>query len=100
VEYGNVTQIVLFENDVHAVLMSGRNYDVIPPNGDCPRESNVQRHYRTQYAIDPPSDNAIRRWLNKFQEAGNALHRKGKGGPSPLQEDVDRIQESWKSYVL
>jgi transposase-like protein len=26
---------------------------------------------------DPPSDNAIRRWLKQFQETGSVLHRKG-----------------------
>jgi hypothetical protein len=59
--------------------MPGRKYDVIPQNGDCSRESNVptlvfetnaviktQRHYRTQYGKDPPSDNAIRRWLKQI----------------------------------
>jgi hypothetical protein len=35
-----------------------------------------QRRYRTQYGTDPPSGNAIRRWLKQFQETGNVLHRK------------------------
>jgi hypothetical protein len=26
---------------------------------------------------NPPSDNAIRRWLKQFQETGSVLHRKG-----------------------
>jgi hypothetical protein len=38
----NVTQEVLFGNAVLAALMSGRKYDVIPQNGDCPRESIVR----------------------------------------------------------
>jgi hypothetical protein len=37
-----VTQKVLFGNTVLVALMSGRKYDVIPQNGDCPRESNVR----------------------------------------------------------
>jgi hypothetical protein len=41
-EYENVTQKVLFDNAIFAALMSGRKYDVIPQNGDCPRESNVR----------------------------------------------------------
>jgi hypothetical protein len=41
-----------------------------------------QRGYRTQYGKDPPSDNAIRRWLKQFQETGSVLHRKGAGRPS------------------
>jgi hypothetical protein len=39
----------------------------------------TQRHYRTQYGKDPPSDNAIRLWLKQFQGTGNILHRKGAG---------------------
>jgi transposase len=54
-----------------------------------------QRNYRTQYGKDPPSDNAIRRWLKQFQETGSVLHRKGAGRPSTSQEDVDRIQEKF-----
>jgi hypothetical protein len=29
--------------------------------------------YRTQYREDPPSDNAIRSWLNQFQETGSVV---------------------------
>jgi hypothetical protein len=35
----------------------------------------MQRRYRTQYGKDPPSDNAIRRWLKQFQETGSVLGR-------------------------
>jgi transposase len=55
----------------------------------------MQRHYRTQYGKDSPSDNAIRRWLKQFQETGSVLHRKGAGRPSTLPEDFDRIQEAF-----
>jgi hypothetical protein len=55
----------------------------------------TRRRYRTQYGIDPPSDNAIRRWLKQFQETGSVQHRNGAGRPSPLQEVVDRIQETF-----
>jgi transposase len=55
----------------------------------------TQRRYSTQYGKAPPSDNAIRRWLNQFQETGTVLHRKGAGRLSTLQEDVDRIQEAF-----
>jgi hypothetical protein len=68
-EYESVTQKVLFGNAVLAALMSGRKYDVIP--------QIWRRRYRTQYGKDPPSDNAIRRWLKQFQETGSVLHRKG-----------------------
>jgi hypothetical protein len=54
-----------------------------------------QRRYRTQYGNDPPSDNAIRRWVKQFQETGSVL-----GRPSTSREDFDRIQEAWTSYVL
>jgi hypothetical protein len=33
----------------------------------------MQRRYRTQYGKDPPSDNAIRRWLKQFQETGSIV---------------------------
>jgi hypothetical protein len=41
-EYESVSQKVLFCNAVLAALMSERQYDVIPQNGDCSRESNVR----------------------------------------------------------
>jgi hypothetical protein len=88
-EYERVTQKVLFGNYVLAELMSGRKYDAISQNADPSRESNgrsfffetksvikMQRRYRTQYGKAPPSDNAIRRWLEQFQETGSVLHRK------------------------
>jgi hypothetical protein len=37
----SVTQKLLFGNAVLTALMYGRNYDVIPQNGDCLRESNM-----------------------------------------------------------
>jgi hypothetical protein len=55
----------------------------------------MQRHYRSQYGKDSPSDKTIRRRLKQFQETGSVLHRKGTGRPSTLQEDVDRIQEAF-----
>jgi hypothetical protein len=102
-EYESVTQKVLFGNGVLSALMSGRKY-VMPESGDCSRESNAihwffetksviktQRRYRTHYGKDPPSDNAIRRWLRQFQETGSVLHRKGAVRPSTSQKDVGRI---------
>jgi hypothetical protein len=107
-EYENVTQKVLFGNAVLAALVSGRKYDVITQNGDCSRESNVrtfvfrkrsvikmQRRYRTEYGIDPPSDNAIRRWIKQFQETSSVLHQKAVRRPRTSQEVVDRIQEAF-----
>ncbi|GBM95683.1 hypothetical protein AVEN_104970-1 [Araneus ventricosus] len=55
----------------------------------------TQRRFKTTYKKDPPSDNAIRRWLTQFQETGSVLHRKGAGRPSTSQENVDRIQETF-----
>jgi hypothetical protein len=51
-----------------------------------------QCRYRTQYGKEPPSDNAIRRWLKQYQETGSVLHRKGAGRPSTSQKGVDRTQ--------
>jgi hypothetical protein len=59
----------------------------------------MQRRCRTQYGRISPSDNAIRRWLEQFQEPGSVLHRKGTGRPNTSQENVDRIQEAWTFYV-
>jgi hypothetical protein len=59
----------------------------------------TQRRYRTQHGEDPPTVNAIRRWVKQFQEPGCVLHRKGAGTPSTSQEDVGRIQETWTFYV-
>jgi hypothetical protein len=36
----------------------------------------MQRRYGTQYGKDPPSDNAIQRWLKQFQETDSVLHDK------------------------
>jgi hypothetical protein len=33
----------------------------------------TQRRYRTEHGEDPPSGNAIRRWLKRFQEAGSVV---------------------------
>jgi hypothetical protein len=55
----------------------------------------MQRPYRTQYGKDPPSDNAIRRWLEQFQDTGTVVHLKGAGRLSTSQEDVGRIQEKF-----
>jgi hypothetical protein len=55
----------------------------------------TQRRYRTEHGKDPPSDNAIRRWLKRFKETRNVLHRKGAGRPSTSQEGVDRMQEAF-----
>jgi hypothetical protein len=56
--------------------MSRRKYDVIPQNGETKSVIKRQRRYRTQYGKDSLSDNAIRRWLQQFQEIGTVLHRK------------------------
>jgi hypothetical protein len=36
-------------------------------------DMKTQRLYRTQYGKDPPSGNAIQRWLQQFQEADSVL---------------------------
>jgi transposase len=59
----------------------------------------MQRRYRAQHCKDPPSNNAIWRWLKQFQETGSVLQRKGEERPSSSQEDVDRNQEAWTSQV-
>jgi transposase len=59
-----------------------------------------QRRYRIQYGRDPPLDTkAMRRWVKQLQETGSVLRRKGARRPSTAQEDVDRVQEAWTSYV-
>ncbi|GBL72709.1 hypothetical protein AVEN_127946-1 [Araneus ventricosus] len=46
----------------------------------------TQRRFRTTYKKDPPSDNAIRRWLTQFQETGSVLHRKGREDRAPRRK--------------
>jgi hypothetical protein len=48
----------------------------------------MQRRYRTQHGKDPPSGNAIRRWLKQFQETGSVLRRQEAGRPRTSQEVV------------
>jgi hypothetical protein len=57
--------------------------------------NKMHRGDRTQYRKDPPSGNAIRRWLKQFLGTGNVLHRNGAGRPSTAQEDVDRVHEAF-----
>jgi arsenate reductase-like glutaredoxin family protein len=81
--YENITQKVLFDNAVFTTFMSGEKYDVIVQNINCSRENNVRTlvfrnkvHYQNATPLqnsilkDPPSENAIRRWLQQF----SALH--------------------------
>lgn len=56
----------------------------------------TQRRYRARYGKDPPSDNAIRRWLKQFQQTGSVLQQKGAGRPGTKQENVDRI---WEAFI-
>jgi hypothetical protein len=61
-EYENVTQKVLFGNAVLAALMSEREYDVIPQNGDCSRESNVRTwvfRYKVRYQNATSLQNSV-----------------------------------------
>jgi hypothetical protein len=58
--------------------MSGRKYDIITQNVrtlifETKSVIQIQRRYRTQYGKDPPSDNALRRWLKRFQETGSIV---------------------------
>jgi transposase len=112
-EYESVTQEVVFGNTVLVALISGMKYDVITQNFGCSRERQcayfrffetktvikTQRRYRTQNWIDPPSENAVRRWIKQFQETGSVLYRNVEGRPSTSQKDADWIQKDWPSYV-
>jgi hypothetical protein len=65
-KYESVPKTCLFDKSLLAALMSARKYDVIHQTGDCSlvsRESviNTQRHCRTPYGKDSPSDNVIPR---------------------------------------
>jgi hypothetical protein len=59
----------------------------------------MQRRYRIQYGNNPPSDNAIRRWLKQFQGTDNVLHRKGAGRSSTLLESRMRLLEAQKNQL-
>jgi hypothetical protein len=103
-EYKIRTQKFYLVTSVLSALTSGRKYDVITQNCDCLTESNVRTlvfrkkaryqnasRYRTQYGKDPPSDNAIRRWLNQFQEIGSVLHCKGTGRPRNPDSNLESL---------
>jgi hypothetical protein len=103
-EYQTVTQKVLFGNNVLTAAMSGRKHDAIPQNGDCSNKSNARTfvfrnkvHYQNATLLQNslPSENAISRWLEKFQEPGNVLHQNGEEKPSTSQEYVDQIQQAF-----
>ncbi|KFM60144.1 hypothetical protein X975_22189, partial [Stegodyphus mimosarum] len=54
----------------------------------------VQRNFRRNYGVNPPSDKPIREWFSAFKETGSVLKQKSPGGPSVSQEKVDRIRAS------
>jgi hypothetical protein len=66
-EYQNVTQKVLFGNNVFNAAMFGRKHDAIPQNGDCSSESNARTfvfrnkvHYKNATLQNSlPSEKAI-----------------------------------------
>lgn len=54
----------------------------------------VQRNFRRNYGVNPPSDKTIRQWFSAFKETGSVLKQKSPGRPSVSQEKVDRIRAS------
>jgi hypothetical protein len=81
--------------------MSGRKYDANVRTLVFRNKVRYQNATSFQNSIwkDAPSANPIRRWLKQFTGTGTILHRKGAGRPSISQDDVNGIQETWKSYV-
>jgi hypothetical protein len=57
----------------------------------------TQRHYRTQYGKNLPSDNAIELWLKQSQETGSVLH--GALRRKMLIESRKRFLEAHKTQL-
>lgn len=86
-ERASVNQRGLFGNTVLAALMSGRKYYFIPKNATIQEKAMrvlrffkakpvIKTHlcFRTRYGKASLSGNAVRRWLQHFQETGSVLH--------------------------
>lgn len=56
----------------------------------------VQRRFRTRYNRNPPSKNTIKAWYNKFKNSGTVHHRKGNGRRRVSEENIQRIQQSFR----
>jgi hypothetical protein len=53
---------------------------------------SLQRAFRRQFQIDPPSANSIRRWYQQFQTTGFLCKGKSAGRPRVSEE---RVRESF-----
>jgi hypothetical protein len=112
IQYESVTQRVSFGNAVFAALMSGKIYDVIPQNGDCSTKTmcvlwvfetksviKTQRRYRTRYGKDPPSVNAIRRWLKQFAAIERVTPQMLENTWKEIEYSLDILRATKGAYV-
>jgi hypothetical protein len=54
----------------------------------------VQRRFRTKLGMDPPVQNSIKQWYEKFQRDVCVAKRAGRPGPS--EERVERVREAFQ----
>jgi hypothetical protein len=56
---------------------------------------SVQRHFRTRFNEDPPSNQSIRKWYLNFKRNGCICKKKSTGRPSVSNEVVEQVRESF-----
>jgi hypothetical protein len=56
---------------------------------------SVQRHFRTNFGTDPPSDKSVGKWYLKFQYKGCICKRKSTGRSSKEEEALERVRTSF-----
>lgn len=56
----------------------------------------VQRAFRTEFGIDPPHRESIRRWVTQFKETGCLCKGKSPGRPRVSEEQVEKIHDAFE----
>uniref|UniRef100_A0A1B6F3H6 Uncharacterized protein n=1 Tax=Cuerna arida TaxID=1464854 RepID=A0A1B6F3H6_9HEMI len=56
---------------------------------------SVQRHFRTRFNEDPPSNHSIFKWYSNFKRNGCICKKKSTGRPSVSNEVVEQVRESF-----
>ena len=60
----------------------------------------VQRAFRTEFGIDLPHRESIRRWVTQFKETGCLCKGKSPGRPRVSEEQVEKIHDAFNSEGL
>ena len=56
----------------------------------------IQRAFRTEFGIDLPHRQSIRRWVRQFKETGCLCKGKSSGRPRAAEEQVERIHDAFE----